>query len=101
MLSQIKSIGKTAAIDVKIRELLMVLLFAGIFFLENNVAKAIARVKSITLPPITSPKDSSGTLCIAEDIPTKRLGNEPIKAIKRKDTTNSFHPKNLAILLKL
>lgn len=99
--SQIRRTGKTAAIDVKIKEVLIVLLFAGMPFLENSAARAIARVTLITLPPITSPKDNSGILCKAEDIPTKRLGNEPIKAIKRKETTNSFHPKNLATRLKL
>ena len=100
-MSHIRRIGKTAAIDVKIKDVLIVLLFAGILFLENKDAKAIVRVTFIKFPPIISPKDNSGILCKAEDIPTKRLGSEPIKAIKRKETTNSFHPKNLAILLKL
>ena len=37
---------------------------------------------------------------MAEEIPTKRLGAEPAKAITKKATTNSRQPKNLDILIR-
>ena len=46
------------------------------------------------------PKDSSGFLRKAEEIATKNSGREVAKAIKSEATTNSFHPKTSAILVK-
>lgn len=79
----------------------MVLLFAGIPFFANMAARPIERVKSTKLPPIISPKASSGIPCKAEEIPTKRLGKEATKAITIKERTNSFQPRYFATLIKL
>ena len=95
------SIGRTAATQVKIKVVFIVLLLAGIPSLAKRAARATAIVISITFPPIASPKESSGTPLRAADIPTKRLGREPTTDISKKETTNSFQPKNFAILLKL
>ncbi len=65
-----------------------------------KAAKAITNVKSVTLPPIISPKESSGILLRAEMMPTKRFGIDVPNAIIMNAATNSRHPKNLAILAK-
>ena len=69
-------------------------------FLEIKTPKATTKDKSIILPPITSLKESWGMPWKAELIPTEKLETEAAKAIAKKATTNSFHPKNLAILVK-
>jgi len=62
-----------------------------------KIAKATAKVKSITLPLITSPKESSGMPWSAEVIPTNKSGSEAPKEMAKKATTNSRQLKNLAI----
>ena len=98
--SWIKTKGKIAIPMVK-RELpWMVRLGADIPALEIKAAKAITKERSMILAPTMSPKESSGTLFRAEIIPTNRFGIEVAKDRIKKATTNSFQPKNLAILLK-
>ena len=98
--SKIKSKGKIAMKIVKIAEFWINLLSAEMPPLATKVAKAMAKVKSRTFDPTTSPKESWGILWRTEEIPTKRLGIEVAKAIIKKATTNSRHPKNLAIRIK-
>jgi len=56
--------------------------------------------RSIMFPPIISPRESWGILLKAEVIPTKKLGRETPRAIRKKATTNSFQLRNLEIFDK-
>ncbi len=89
-----------AAITVNIAVAWAVLLSASRPFLEIRTAKAITKLKSIRLPPVTSPRESSGILFIAEIMPTNRLGAEDANDITKKATTNSLSPRNRATKIR-
>src|SRR3989338_6639545 len=85
---------------VKMALVCTILLLADNPIFEIKTERATTKERSKILAPITSPKESSGTLLTAEIIPIKRLGKEVATAIMKKPTTNSFQPKNLAIFNK-
>lgn len=98
--SQINNKGRIAMAEVKIVVVWTVRLSAGIELPATSTDKTTTMVKLMTLPPTTSPKESSGIPERAELIPTKRLGSEDAKAITKKATTNSRHCRDLAMRIK-
>ena len=84
---------------MNIEDFLITLLSVEIAVLPIKTASAIAKLKSIRLPPITSPKESCGIFCMAEFMPIKKFGAAPAIAITKKATTNSFHPKKSDIFI--
>src|SRR4030042_4497404 len=98
--SKTKKSGKTAMAAVKMALFWIKRLAVQRDERPRKIAKATARVKSITFPLTMSPKESSGMPWSAEMIPTKRFGADAAKATVKKATTNSRQPKNLATLIK-